>query len=966
MLMMKRLLLLGGACLTAVMVLAGPVSREQALQTARDYLKKERMVRSQSAAPDLVLAYERLPKTGRGSGDVAPLYYVFNEAAGGGFVVVSGDDRVRPVMGVAERGSFVADSLPDGLKWWLEALARTMEDVTATDAPCSLTATTDMSGLKASVAPLVKTTWGQGWPYNLKCPVDKAHGTQGDGTYPHSLTGCTATAMSQVLARWKYPVRGNGTVSYRSSTHGFNLTANLGSFVFDWDKMLDSYVGNPTEEQCDAVAELMYACGLAVNMNYCTQASGANMYAHHLERFFGIDEGCNTLNRLFFTRNEWDAIIKKELSEGRPVYYTGYSMSAGHAFVCDGYNADGLFHINWGWDGALHGYFALAELNSSAEYAGAPTDNDGSFNMDQGATIGIQPSGMSPAAVTEQLYFITLANADAVTTRDNVRLTAKFVCSDGNGFTGQMGLGVFNANNEYVGNVGGLTSISLSREQVNYYYSEISLGGQLPGEVGDGVYTLRPVCKGAGGSEFLPMRGRKGSPNYEWAVMTVEGSKVTVSAPEVTEAQLAVSEEAVPIEGKAYVGVRNSLEVKIHNEGALFYGPIKFVRVTDQGNVDLNENNYVIEAGADATLRVKIQAPESGTEDVLQVWALASDNDLYLTNGFVYEQIATVRYPLTTPAAGVPQLKVNKFNIKNSTTYLGEDLDIEMQLRNDGGFYGKDLYCFVFPSTGGTSLAYVKKQMLIDKGETQTHRLNLNIDNLPAGSYFIQVFRIGEDGGYSALSTAQYSFTVKSAGSFSITSPSGYAAYCFQHAFIVPEGLDCGVVTQADSKRLAIDFRYPSGSTVPAGTAVIMRGEGRHNYSYQAVVSAEEAPVDNLLKASVDDNGYALAGTGEYRYYDFGQDDVTGLYGFYWRNETGAPFRITGKKAYLAVPVDLAKPDGYPIDEAEITGIGSVTLTPGEGRRPVIHTLSGVRVEGTPDRLPKGIYIIDGKKVLVK
>lgn len=288
MLMMKRLLLLGGACLTAVMVLAGPVSREQALQTARDYLKKERMARSQSAAPDLVLAYERLPKAGRGSGDVAPLYYVFNEAAGGGFVVVSGDDRVRPVMGVAERGSFVADSLPDGLKWWLEALARTMEDVTATDAPCSLTATTDMSGLKASVAPLVKTTWGQGWPYNLKCPVDKAHGTQSDGTYPHSLTGCTATAMSQVLARWKYPVRGNGTVSYRSSTHGFNLTANLGSFVFDWDKMLDSYVGNPTEEQCDAVAELMYACGLAVNMNYCTQASGANMYAHHLERFSAL------------------------------------------------------------------------------------------------------------------------------------------------------------------------------------------------------------------------------------------------------------------------------------------------------------------------------------------------------------------------------------------------------------------------------------------------------------------------------------------------------------------------------------------------------------------------------------------------------------------------------------------------------------------------------------------------------
>ena len=101
----------------AVMVLAGPVSREQALQTARDYLKKERMARSQSAAPELVLAYERLPKAGRGSGDVAPLYYVFNEAAGGGFVVVSGDDRVRPVMGVAERGSFVADSLPDGLKW---------------------------------------------------------------------------------------------------------------------------------------------------------------------------------------------------------------------------------------------------------------------------------------------------------------------------------------------------------------------------------------------------------------------------------------------------------------------------------------------------------------------------------------------------------------------------------------------------------------------------------------------------------------------------------------------------------------------------------------------------------------------------------------------------------------------------------------------------------------------------------
>lgn len=201
---------------------------------------------------------------------------------------------------------------------------------------------------RASIAPLLQTTWGQGSPYNLQCPVKSG---------VHCQTGCVATAMAQIMFYHKCPAEG-----------------------FDWDNMQLTYTGSETDEQRQAVAKLMADCGKAVDMQYGIGSSSAFAMdaAEAFSRDFGYKETSGELYRMEYSDEAWEEMIYNELAAGRPVMYSGYFFNDvyQHQFVCDGYK-DGKFHFNMAWSMKADGYYTLDEVCSS---------------YSQTAVIGIAPA----------------------------------------------------------------------------------------------------------------------------------------------------------------------------------------------------------------------------------------------------------------------------------------------------------------------------------------------------------------------------------------------------------------------------------------------------------------------------------------------------------------------------------------------------------------------------------------------
>ena len=273
-----------------------------------------------------------------------------------GFVILSNDDVLPEVLAISD-GNF-SDNTNENFRWWLntvEAIGR--ECIAEGIIPEAVTAP-DPDSFPDEVEPLVTTHWDQGTPYNNYCPTKYGQ---------RSVTGCVATALAQVLNYHKYPENGVGTLS--RTYFGNTYTANYGETTYDFANMLDEYNYGYNDVQADAVATLMLHCGLAVDMDYSPSGSGAysDVAAQGMRRYFGI-ETAECHNRSDYSTAEWKNLIYNELANGHPMYYSGIdaiSYNGGHAFVCDGYNEQGLLHINWGWSGSDDGYYNMDLLNPS-------------------------------------------------------------------------------------------------------------------------------------------------------------------------------------------------------------------------------------------------------------------------------------------------------------------------------------------------------------------------------------------------------------------------------------------------------------------------------------------------------------------------------------------------------------------------------------------------------------------------
>ena len=360
---------------------AESINENQARRIAEGFMTTHRM-----PSTNLKLAQKGTTLNAPASSEKAA-YYVFN-APTQGYVIVAGDDRAPAVLGYSDKGSFDALAVPEAMQELLDSYAEQIEALKggAKAAPRLTSA--------PAIAPLLHSTWSQKAPYNILLPIVNGK---------RAVAGCVATAMAQVLYYWKWPARPTMTIpAYTTETMEIYMPA-LPVVDFEWDLMRDSYLSSDsTTSEGLAAARLSLYCAQAVEMDFQDGTSGATttQTPQMLTTYFGYKASVHSLFRFNYTTEEWNDIIYSELAAGRPMIYSGKKKSSGHAFICDGYDGEGMFHINWGWNSQSNGYFLLNVLNPDLQGTGSATGVYG-YIYNQAVIVGIEPGeGTNEFALT--------------------------------------------------------------------------------------------------------------------------------------------------------------------------------------------------------------------------------------------------------------------------------------------------------------------------------------------------------------------------------------------------------------------------------------------------------------------------------------------------------------------------------------------------------------------------------------
>ena len=388
--MKKRILFTLAVILWSAAMFAKPVAITDAQTIAVNYYKHY----ANNRITDYTVTNQYVEKQGSTN-----LYYTFTFASGG-FVMVAADDAVMPVLGFSDEGTIDINNVPVNAQSFFNGYKNEISHIISSQLPNVETkAVWDNIRIQSfekstnAVTPICATTWDQGSPYGNLCPVQ--------------VTGCVATAMSQIMKKWAYPTTGTGSHSYTSASYGVQ-SANFGTTTYNWASMANSYTGTTTAAQKTAVATIMYHAGVSVDMDYNASGSGASAYAipPSLINYFNYQPSCEIKNRASFPTDAlWATLVTAEMDAGRPVALTGDNNGAagsGHCWVCDGYNTATHFHMNWGWSGSYNGYFYLTSLNPGTDL----------FNSDRQAIVRIQPkSALVPIANFSISNTIPAANA---------------------------------------------------------------------------------------------------------------------------------------------------------------------------------------------------------------------------------------------------------------------------------------------------------------------------------------------------------------------------------------------------------------------------------------------------------------------------------------------------------------------------------------------------------------------------
>ena len=397
---MKRLLTISFSFLALTAAIAGPVNPKRAATVAQNFFN------SLSTTKDNVqMQLSCTPWQFDG-------IYLYT-SADGGFVLVAADDAVRPILGYSPTGTLDPDNMPPALQQWLQAYQQEIEEIQNSQFPILNSQFPEWYALEnnlmskdgdsAIVEPLITTYWDQTYPYNGYCPGGSA-------------VGCAATAQAQVMNFWKHPAFGIGSHSYTHARYGVQ-SADFVHTLYDWDHMpvMANYTTPMVEKE--AVATLMYHCGVSLDMNYDPNGSAAAGLAgmegipsidNSLKDYFGYSASMRVVSRGYYTKDQWRDLLTAELDLGHPIVYVGSGDAGGHGFVCDGYDSRGYLHFNFGWSRRGDGYFPVDSISPGV--GGVGGNGSYTFNQDNAALLGLVPDYRM--RVSDTLFSMSRGNSD--------------------------------------------------------------------------------------------------------------------------------------------------------------------------------------------------------------------------------------------------------------------------------------------------------------------------------------------------------------------------------------------------------------------------------------------------------------------------------------------------------------------------------------------------------------------------
>ena len=691
---MKRFTFIILSVLFSVMSFAEDINPAQALAIAKSFLDGSS---GQTRSPvmssrQLKLAHTAIASDGKNG------LYVFNVGNNGGFVIVAADDGAHEILGYSDSGSFDTNSISPEFKSWIAGYADEIAYIRRTG---YRGAETVQAAPRKAVAPLLgDIMWNQDEPYNDMCPSYDLNA--------RCATGCVATAMAQVMYYHRWPETGVGSHTYSPSIlGGGTLTADFGNTRYAWDDMLPTYDATSSEASREAVALLMLHCGISVDMEYSTSSgAGSAEVAIALATYFNYDKGVAYRQRTNYGSLEWDNAIKNEIDAGRPVIATGRSSAGGHAFVFDGYDDNGLIHVNWGWSGMSNGYFRTTALMPPVQGVGGA---DGGYNYDQQIITGIQKpqEGSEPdieLVSSEGLVPAEETIANGAST--DFRLCGMLRNAGWQDSEFDYGLMLTDAD----GNITKVVETGVSDVlYVGYMifgpdFNDVSLGTLAPGE-----YTLYPVCRVKGGSgAWNRIRDEYvGYPNYIY--LTATESEITFSYPEYFD--LDIAELQLPEE--VYAGVPAQIGGTVTNNGDVDYLGDIHVSIVDKDTKRsvATGSAYKIDLAPGASLDLELIDSYTLEPGNYLVTVVDDDNKRIAPLSEITVNEAPAEAAVFGPAEQLSFADNNNVDKNN--------MDITAKITCTSGVYGGYIYLYLFNETGTVQEGCLTPQYLfIKEGQT--------------------------------------------------------------------------------------------------------------------------------------------------------------------------------------------------------------------------------------------------------
>ena len=726
---MKRIatLLLSSLLLT-ITVFANPIDPEKAGEIAQGFWDKT--VKNRNEAVLTPISRTEMSKAGSrfATPKANPGFYIFTPENGTGFVIISGDDELTPIVGYSTTAK--AGEMPPALRDLLNVYDMYVDDVRNGIVEPAQTVSTSQG---SNIAPMLTTTWDQGTPYNKMCPMI-------GGSY--APTGCTATALAQIMKFHNWPEIPSKSFTWENNVTGETETVNTSSHKYDWKNMLDSYKGGYTDTEAKAVALLMSDVGKAMNSSYALSGTGATSYAaiQVLVNIFKYSPEAVLAEREEYTNEEYIGLIRTNLEARQPVMYFGYGQdySSGHAFVCDGINENNLLHINWGWSGAYDGYFDITNMAPGGAGIGGGEDR---YNVGQAIIANIRPRATGEANINGEptLYSMYILNPDTDPDKDEEYQTLEesvkaftgntskqriaFALLNWSHSTSKMILKIeFEKNGKLhrsiqLNNADDLVELKMNEDSGGHYIIDFNISNIEGNDdyLEQGRYNVR-VYYSDGTSEYKPLRGAENNIVLEVAA---KETRAYIMKPEVKVTEVTFrrtpSQKGDPL----------SFDAKFENankrNSTVLIAPVL--------NRKISDNAFKSDTLTDATAMITIYDDQEITASFANVGTFPQDGTYHIS--FVYRFMnsytgETSEYAL--PVAGKSQditisplpegLVLSTTDLSASAITYGEKANITATVKNistsDDTFTGR---LALFAKDNATGKSYLLTSIHVDNME---------------------------------------------------------------------------------------------------------------------------------------------------------------------------------------------------------------------------------------------------------